>query len=309
MARMLCAFSMAVMGGALAQQSGTVTYFYTDQQGTPLAEADANGNITATYDYTPYGTLSLGTPPNGPGYTGHVNDPETNLVYMQARYYDPATGHFLSVDPVSPSAGKTADFNRYAYVGDNPIMHIDPQGRATTCNNGTCTITADTYNPSKSNGQTVMASPAVKAAGEAGKGTVAVHNGPVEKLGFIVKTSDGSLQVQNASDTKTGTTDTAVTASATVPDNAVALIHGHIDAGPERTNGMVDDPKSNGGYGDTQALADNMPEATVSHGQVGWHEISNGQLQFTYPSGAMNGSQNNKMQNNLNQEQANFQQP
>jgi hypothetical protein len=49
----------------------------------PLAEADANGNITKTYDHTPYGTTVLGTPPNGVGYTGHVNDPETNLVYMQ----------------------------------------------------------------------------------------------------------------------------------------------------------------------------------------------------------------------------------
>lgn len=114
-----------------AQSQGTDTYVYTDPQGTPLAEADANGNITKTFDYTPYGTTALGTPPNGPGYTGHVNDPETNLVYMQARYYDPATGHFLSVDPAAPTAGNSFNFNRYAYTNNNPILNIDPNGRET----------------------------------------------------------------------------------------------------------------------------------------------------------------------------------
>ena len=39
---------------ALAHAS-TVIYVYTDPQGTPLAEADANGNITARFDHTPHG--------------------------------------------------------------------------------------------------------------------------------------------------------------------------------------------------------------------------------------------------------------
>lgn len=112
-----------------AQQQGTVTYIYTDPQGTPLAEADANGNITKTYDYTPYGTTALGTPPSGPGYTGHVNDPETNLVYMQARYYDPVTGHFLSVDPIGVAPRNSYNFNRYGYAKNNPINFLDPDGR------------------------------------------------------------------------------------------------------------------------------------------------------------------------------------
>ena len=114
---------------AIAQSAGTVTYEYTDQQGTPLAEADANGNITATFDYTPYGTTALGTAPNGPGYTGHVNDPGTNLIYMQARYYDPATGHFLSVDPTDVSPGNVFLYNRYSYANNNPIVNVDPNGK------------------------------------------------------------------------------------------------------------------------------------------------------------------------------------
>jgi RHS repeat-associated protein len=109
--------------------AGTVTYVYTDPQGTPLAEADASGTITATFDYKPYGSQALGSSKAGPGYTGHVNDPDTGFVYMQARYYDPAVGRFLSVDPVSIIGAKVFTFGRYIYVSDNPEVNIDPDGR------------------------------------------------------------------------------------------------------------------------------------------------------------------------------------
>ncbi|THD04527.1 hypothetical protein B1991_17385 [Rhodanobacter lindaniclasticus] len=123
---------MLWLGGVA--HAGTVTYVYTDAQGTPLAEADASGNITATFDYAPYGSQALGTPPSGPGYTGHVNDPDTGLVYMQARYYDPTVGRFLSVDPVGPMPGDAFNFNRYGYADSNPITNIDMDGRCTGSN-------------------------------------------------------------------------------------------------------------------------------------------------------------------------------
>lgn len=112
-------------------QAGTVTYVYTDPQGTALAEADASGNITARFEYTPYGVSvsSVGAAPDGPGYTGHVNDPDTGFVYMQARYYDPATVRFLSSDPVAPNAGNLFNVNRYVYANGNPIANTDPDGR------------------------------------------------------------------------------------------------------------------------------------------------------------------------------------
>jgi len=131
---------------ALAHAS-TVTYVYTDPQGTPLAEADAEGNITARFDYTPYGqpVTSVGAAPNGPGYTGHVNDPDTGFVYMQARYYDPAVGKFLSVDPVMPRSGNTFNFNRYAYANNNPYRNIDPDGRATVYQYADRIVVVQTY--------------------------------------------------------------------------------------------------------------------------------------------------------------------
>jgi len=122
--------SLWLLLGGLAH-AGTVHYYYTDPQGTPLVKTDVSGNVIARYDYAPYGTsvASLGGTPNGPGYTGHVNDPETGLVYMQARYYDPAVGRFLSIDPVVPSAGNGFNFNRYVYGNNNPIINTDPTGK------------------------------------------------------------------------------------------------------------------------------------------------------------------------------------
>jgi RHS repeat-associated protein len=143
--RLLCLFGLWLGLGLQAHaQTDTVTYVYTDPQGTPLVKADAQGNVIARYDYTPYGNAvtSLGSPPNGSGYTGHVNDPETGLVYMQQRYYDPAVGRFLSRDPLSPVVGNLYNFNRYGYANNNPIVNVDPDGRSVTCGQDSCTIEA-----------------------------------------------------------------------------------------------------------------------------------------------------------------------
>ena len=146
----------------------------------------------------------------------------------------------------------------------------------------------------------------MRAAGEAGKGQVAVTSGDKEKVGFVIKEPNGTLAVQSAK-AQTGATDTGSTARVTIPPGAVAGIYGHIDSGENASNGMVDDPRSNGGFGDTGSLKAGLPMGTVSQGQVGWHEIHNGQLQFSYPKGAMSSAQTREIQKNLNAEQQKFQ--
>ncbi|WP_197489942.1 RHS repeat-associated core domain-containing protein, partial [Rheinheimera sp. SA_1] len=64
-----------------------------------------------------------------PGYTGHVEDKDLSLTYMQQRYYDPVIGRFYSNDPVGFSADKPMMFNRYAYGNNNPYRFTDPDGR------------------------------------------------------------------------------------------------------------------------------------------------------------------------------------
>jgi len=111
-----------------ADSAERVTYYYTDQQGTPLVAVDGQSGASSPIDYRPYGLQALGARQDGPGYTGHVSDVDSSLVYMQARYYDPTSGRFLGLDPVSPDAGNVFNINRYAYVSNNPISHTDPTG-------------------------------------------------------------------------------------------------------------------------------------------------------------------------------------
>jgi len=106
-----------------------ITYIYTDAQGNVLANADAQGNIVSAYDYKPYGGQAMATAPDGPSYTGHVNDIDTSLIYMQARFYDPMIARFLSIDPKPLSASDFYNFDRFAYGNSNPIRNIDPDGR------------------------------------------------------------------------------------------------------------------------------------------------------------------------------------
>jgi RHS repeat-associated protein len=104
-------------------------YQHTDALGSPAARTDSAGNLVSKTRYEPYGLTAGGETPTI-GFTGHVNDADTGLVYMQQRYYDPVAGRFLSIDPVTTDANTGGSFNRYSYAGNNPYKYIDPDGRA-----------------------------------------------------------------------------------------------------------------------------------------------------------------------------------
>lgn len=113
--------------------TGTPNYVHTDVLGSPVARTNASGGVLGTTQYEPFGRTWSGTNP-GPassivGFTGHVNDPETGLVYVQQRHYDPIAGRFLSVDPIVTNASDGSFFNRYVYAENNPYRFVDPDGR------------------------------------------------------------------------------------------------------------------------------------------------------------------------------------
>ncbi len=58
-------------------------------------------------------------------------DDESGLDYFLARYYSTKLGRFTSVDPENAGAS-LADpqlWNGYSYVGNNPLVRVDPDGR------------------------------------------------------------------------------------------------------------------------------------------------------------------------------------
>lgn len=108
----------------------TVEYIHTDALGTPIAVTNASRVVIERSEYEPYGKLLNRPLTDGPGFTGHVQDAATGMTYMQQRYYDPAVGRFLSVDPVAADPSNGANFNRYQYANSNPYKFKDPDGRA-----------------------------------------------------------------------------------------------------------------------------------------------------------------------------------
>jgi len=125
------------LGGKLIaeQRDGSfgneVTYSHADVLGSPMLRTNAAGAVVQTTVHEPYGATAAGWDvPARVGYTGHVNDPETGLVYMQQRYYDPVAGRFLSVDPVTTNEKNGGFFGRYHYANNNPYKYVDPDGRS-----------------------------------------------------------------------------------------------------------------------------------------------------------------------------------
>lgn len=106
-------------------------YLHADHLGSPVAATDDTGAILWAEHFTPYGENIPGPAanPDDEGFTGHIQDTDTGLTYMQARYYDPVIGRFLSNDPVGFAEGRTAYFSRYAYTANDPVNAIDPDGR------------------------------------------------------------------------------------------------------------------------------------------------------------------------------------
>ena len=65
-------------------------------------------------------------------YRGYYYDEEISLYYLNARYYDPEIGRFISADSIDYLAPEIINgINLYAYCLNNPIMYTDPYGTTT----------------------------------------------------------------------------------------------------------------------------------------------------------------------------------
>ena len=100
-------------------------YLHGDLLGSVRAITDSTGAVVGASTFDAFGsrTAHTGTGDSAFGFTGSWTDPDTHLVHLRARDYDPATGQFLSVDPAVDSTRQP-----YAYTGNSPLDRTDPSG-------------------------------------------------------------------------------------------------------------------------------------------------------------------------------------
>ena len=115
------------------------TYYYEKNlQGDIVAILDGSGNTVVEYTYDIWGKLVSVTGSladtvgaiNPLRYRGYYYDTETQLYYLQSRYYSPDLMRFISQDdPVFSNAqGEPLGSNLYVYCGNSPIMFYDYLG-------------------------------------------------------------------------------------------------------------------------------------------------------------------------------------
>ena len=114
--------------GRIAQVNTGTEYFLGDALGSVRQLTNNSGAVTYASMYDPYGvtTQASGASQTAYGFTGEYTS--NDLVYLRARHYAPSMGRFLTRDTWGGNANLPMSYNKWAYVGGNPVNLTDPSG-------------------------------------------------------------------------------------------------------------------------------------------------------------------------------------
>ena len=112
-------------------QDGAASAYLLDGQMSVRQLAGGDGAITDTYTYDAFGNLTdrTGDTPNAHLYNTQFLDPNSGFYYLRARWMNPRSGRFLSVDPEAAVLFDPRTLHRYSYSLASPVDRSDPSGR------------------------------------------------------------------------------------------------------------------------------------------------------------------------------------
>jgi RHS repeat-associated protein len=104
-----------------------VEYYLKDHLGNTGMVINESGTMVQETEYFPFGlAISKTAGSNKYLFLGKETQPETNWIDLQARFFDPAIGRFMVIDPETEGQD---GFSPYHYSFNNPIRFSDPDGR------------------------------------------------------------------------------------------------------------------------------------------------------------------------------------
>ena len=129
---------MFLFDGGYADIKGTALtwhYYVTDHLGSKRIVQDEQGKVEATYNYYPFGTIfehwaEIYAKPISQPFK--FNGKELDTMYglygydFGARLYDPLLGRWFGIDPLCE---KYYSWSPYVFCLNNPIKHVDRDGR------------------------------------------------------------------------------------------------------------------------------------------------------------------------------------
>ncbi len=116
--------------------NGAPYYFQKSIQGDVLRICNASGAVVVEYTYDAWGNIlsvtgsmasTLGQY-NSFRYRGYYYDSETDLYYLNSRYYDAEVGRFINADSYVSTGQGILGFNMFAYCLNNPVVYLDDSG-------------------------------------------------------------------------------------------------------------------------------------------------------------------------------------
>jgi RHS repeat-associated protein len=116
----------------------SMRYFHTDHLGSVAVITNESAVVLERLSYDAWGKRRYANGADDPtgvitsqtsrGFTGHEELDAVALVHMNGRVYDPLVGRMISADPTVPDPMNAQAWNRYSYVGNDPLAFTDPSG-------------------------------------------------------------------------------------------------------------------------------------------------------------------------------------